>query len=131
MSVPGRVNEGAIASTDCLMLIPVHGLHCPWYVGLAPDGSTGEAETKKHAMARFEWILSSPHLERKENVDVRSDNVKTQGVPLPQAWTKVTTTHVDSECSQAERRATRHIPETVMEAGASISCRRVLWAHEL
>ena len=102
----------------CLLLI---GLR---YLGLAAAGELPAERPKKNhnAMARFEWALTGPGIDKKEQVVVRSDYVKRRRVPLPVAWTQITSADVQKECEKAAGKMMALLMVETLEWGAMITC---------
>ena len=74
-------------------------------------------------MARFEWTLSSPRVDKKEQVvEVRSDNVKSRGVPLPEAWKQTTSADLQKECEKAAGKMMALLMVETLERGVVITC---------
>ena len=73
-------------------------------------------------MARFEWTLTGPEFEKKEQVVVRSDDAKRRGVPLPEAWTQTTAADVQKECVKAAAKMMALLMVETRERDAIITC---------
>ena len=86
----------------------------------APPDARGQ---KQHAVVRFEWTLAWPTGEKKEHVDVRSDNAKgRKKVPLPQDLTKITANRVRKECERAPDDVLRHWPPEFRADMPTVRC---------
>ena len=97
----------------------------PRYLGLTAAGDLPAERPKKNhnAMARFEWTLTSPGFDKKEQVvEVRSDHVKSRGVPLPEAWTQTTPAELQKECEKAAGKMMALLMVETLERGVMITC---------
>ena len=94
------------------------------YLGLTGAAALPAEQPKKnhHSIARFEWTLTTPEIDKKEEVVMRSDHAKARGVPLPDAWTQTTAADLQKECEKAAAKLMALLMVETRERGAIIAC---------